>query len=152
MKFETIQLTSILYAIPYNADEPIIYSLPINEISHKLYLGNNVYTIEVTFHNGTNKYLVLHDRYVNNLKGDDISKPFINQFSTFKEWNINSNDIEEDKTQYLIFDDHDKLIDEYINQFENKIEYDQKIIDRLNEEININKTKVEYIKKQKYDK
>ena len=40
----------------------------------------------------------------------------------------------------------------YINQFENKIEYDQKTIDRLNEEISINKTKIEYIKKQKYDK
>jgi len=148
MKFDTIQLASMLYAIPY-INKPIVYSLVVKSVNKKKYLGNNTYTFEVVFPNGSIKYLQLHDGYVNNPNGDDISQPFINRFSTYPEWQINSSEIEEDKIQYLIYDDRNELIDEYIKQFEDKINYDQITIHNLTNEIIRNQQTIDYIKHQK---
>lgn len=151
MEFKNILSTSILYAIPYK-ETPIVYSLPVKNINKKFYLGNNVYTIEVLFHNGNTKYLEIHDGYVNNPIGDEIDKPFINRFSTYPGWQIHSSEIEEDKIDYLIFDDHDALIDEYIKQYEDKINYDKETIHNLTNEITRNKQTIDYVKNQRYDK
>ena len=150
MKFETIQLTSMLYAIPYT-DKPMVYSLIVKSINKKLYLGNNTYTLEVLFPNGETRYLKIYDGYVNDPKGDDISQPFINHFLINPEWRVDSSKVE-DYTKYLIFDNHEELISEYVKQIEAKIDYDRETIHNLSNEIIRNQQSIDYVKHQKYEK
>lgn len=149
MKFETIQLTSMLYAIPY-ADKPMVHSLIVKSVNKKFYLGNNTYTLEVLFPNGETRYLKIYDGYVNDPQGDDISKPFINNFLVNPEWRLDSSKVE-DYTKYLIFDNHNELIDEYIKQIQGKIDYDRETIHNLSNEITRNKQIIDYVKHQKYE-
>lgn len=149
MKFETIQLTSMLYAIPYT-DKPMVYSLIVKSVNKKFYLGNNTYTLEVLFPNGETRYLKIYDGYVNDPQGDDISKPFINNFLVNPEWRLDSSKVE-DYTKYLIFDNHNELIDEYIKQIQGKIDYDRETIHNLSNEITRNKQIIDYVKHQKYE-
>ena len=149
MKFETIQLTSMLYAIPY-IDKPMVYSLVVKSVNKKFYLGNNTYTLEVLFPSGETRYLKVYDGYVNDPNGDDISKPFINHFLINPEWRIDSSK-KEDYTNYLIFDNHDELINEYIKQIEEKINYDKETIHNLSNEIIRNNQTIDYIKHQRYE-
>lgn len=152
MDFKTLKSVSVIYAIPIPIKEkPIIYTLAVTNLTKKFYLGNNTYTFEVIFPDGRKKYLNINDRYVNNPNGDDISVPFANYFSTYPTWDINSHKIEEDKIRYLIFDNHNILIDKYIELLENHITYNQDKINELTDEVNEYQKKVEFIKKQKYE-
>lgn len=152
MKFENILTIKTLYAIPFEEDtnKPKVYTLIVKSINKRYYLGNNTYTLDVLFPNGETRYLIIYDGYINNPEGDNISKPFINHFFKNPGWKVDSSDIE-DYTDYLIFDNHDILIDEYVNLLNQRNEEIKTQINELFKELNINIDRIVYVKKQKYD-